>query len=67
MDWQKINNLEFTPTKVRAIITQLRSGKKVTLSQRGSRVGQIKGEYHICPDNKLELRINNEAYIYIYI
>jgi len=62
MDWQKINNLEFTPTKVRAIITQLRSGKKITLSQRSSRGGQIKVEYHIYPDNKLELCINNEAY-----
>jgi len=62
MDWQKINNLEFTPTKVRAIISQLCSGKKVTLSQKGSRGGQIKGEYHICPDNKLELHIKNVAY-----
>jgi len=62
MDWKKINNLEFTPTKVRAIIAQLRSGKKVTLSERGSKGNQIKGEYHICPDNKLELRIKNETY-----
>jgi len=62
MDWQKISNLEFTPTKVQAIIAQLCSGKKVTLSERGSKGGQIKGEYHICPDNKLELHIKNETY-----
>jgi len=62
IDWQKINNLEFTPTKVWAIIAQLRSGKKATPSERGSKGGQIKGEYHICPDNKLELCIKNETY-----
>jgi len=37
----------------------LHSAKRVTLSDIE---GQIKDEYYICPDNKLEFCLNNETY-----
>jgi len=55
MDWQKIWNSP--QPKLGPLLPNYAQVRK-SLSQKG----QIKGEYHIYPDNKLELLINNEAY-----